>query len=203
MRKISISIGALALCIATSASAQSAVTTALSQNPLGRNVPAATACYDGRWTPNAKDSARATARAEAAMQKYRELGAVGGNMKKLFAGRDPMWTLDAHPQDVRDLHDPWITRTARLEPIAITSSNEGMSYHAEWRALAADGTAIGTYDGLLEWSGRFVSLNLYSPAAIGKPSANGPFCREPGDMEEWQADHAEREARKAARQAAH
>jgi hypothetical protein len=165
-------------------------------------------CYDGRWQPKPKDLAEGPQRVEAAMRAYRQLAANSTDLKPVFTGGKHvwLWRIDGAEQDVRAMRDPWAARVARVEPIAFAASNQGGQYRALWKALAADGTVLGIYDGwLTRWDGntaRFMHLDLYSPGAAKQPDPVIPFCFAPGDVAKWQEARARREAEKAAKRAA-
>jgi hypothetical protein len=185
------------------AGAQSSVMAdVIGQTVMGMYAPAPAACYDGRWAPKPQDFEKAAARTDALIQQYREQGVAGGDLKKLFVSSKARWQLDAQPQSVRDLHDPWIARTARLERVALSVGNWRTTYHVQWRALAADGSPVGLYDAVVNVGGRFNSLDLYSPTATARPALDAPFCAEPGDINKWREAKAKREAEKAAKRAA-
>jgi len=189
---------AVALLSVVTAAAQSTfIPSVIGQTVGGMNSSAPVACYDGRWAAKPKNVDKGVARAEDLIQRYRQLATAGPDVKKLFINSQARWQLDGQRQIVRNLHDPWIARTAKLERVALTVGNGGRYYHVQWRALAADGSLIGLYDALLNSTGtQFTWLDLYSPAAAGKPASNTPFCNEPGDVEAWQAAKAKREAEK-------
>src|SRR5205814_70055 len=115
------------------------------------------------------------------------------------------WRLDGQNQDPRALRDPWIAQAATLEPVAFTVGNWKSSYHAQWKAVSADGTVLGLYDAWMNKSdtgSRFIWLDLYSAAAADKAMPNEPFCDQPGDVGLWKQAKAKHEAEKAAKRAA-
>ena len=159
----------------------------IAQTIAGMNAPRPNKCFDGRWTPSAKKIANGPARAEAAMANYRQHAAAGGDLRKAIGDYGMRrWQLDGAEGDIRNIHDPIIANISRMERVAVRPGNEGAFYRAQWRALAADGTELGRYDGLMRWNGlKFMTLDLYSPAAIDTPVPDTPFCQTPGDVEKW------------------
>jgi hypothetical protein len=164
------------------------------------NRPEPTAeCYDGRWMPKPLHLQYGPERVDLSMQTYLQIAAAGANIKKVFTGgkRVWQWKLDGVEQDVQAARDPWAAQNARVERIAFVASNYGGQYRALWRAVAVDGSVLGTYEGLLIWDGvkaRFLKLDLYSAGATRQPDPAVPFCRVPGDIAKWQEAKANSEA---------
>jgi len=195
----------LAAAVPTSAHAQFAgMPDVIAQTIAGMNAPLPDKCYDGRWTPSAESIAKGPARVEAAMANYRQVAATGTDLRKVIGSEGVRrWQLDGKVQDVRAVRDPFLSRVARLELLAVTPSNGGAYYRAQWRAIAADGSEVGSYDALMFWrSKKFMSLDLYTPSATDRPLPDTPFCQRPGDVEEWKEARAKLEAEKAAKRAA-
>lgn len=207
MRKTIFLLTAASALLGTSAAAQSVFMQAL-PDVLGQVAAGyggrPSSCYNGRWTPSAESIAKGPARAEAAMANYRQVASTGTDLRKVIGSEGVRrWKLDGKVQDVRSVNDPFLPRAARLELLFARPGNEGAYYRAQWRAYAADGSEIGIYDALMFWrSDHFMSLDLYTPQAADRPIADTPFCETPGDVEAWQKDKAEREAKKAAKRAA-
>lgn len=199
MRLFVLIVGAAAasLPIVPATAQSSFMADAIGQAVANANRSAPAACYDGRWAAKPKNLEKGITRAEALIQRYKQQFASGPDLKKLFINSKARWQYDGQRQNVRNLHDPWAARTARLERIALTVGNYGIFYHVQWRAFAADGSFLGIYDALLNSNGtQFTWLDLYSPGASGKPTSNTPFCNEPGDVEAWQAAKQKRAAEK-------
>jgi hypothetical protein len=205
MRKTALIGAAVAALGAASATAQSSfMADMIGQAVAGYGGGRPSGCYNGRWTPSAESIAKGPARVEAAMANYRQVASTGTDLRKVIGSEGVRrYQLDGQLQDVRAVRDPFLPRIARLERLFITSGNENAYYRAQWRAYAADGSEIGIYDALMFWkSNHFMSLDLYTPRATGRPVANMPFCESPGDVELWQEAKAKREAEKAAKRAA-
>ena len=108
--------------------------------------------------------------------------------------------IDGVQVDPRTVKDPWATRIAKLELVGYVQSNEELNTLAQWRALASDGALLGTYHGLLRvgvGGYHFRQLKLTSAGSPVHPGELKSFCMTPGDIEEWQAKKAEREAKKS------
>jgi hypothetical protein len=201
---------ALALLAAAPAVAQSSfMADMIGQAVAGYgNAGTPDACYDGRWQPKPKDLAMGPQRVEAAMRAYQQFATTSTDLKPVFTGGKHiwLWRIDGVEQDVRAVRDPWAPSVARVEPIAFQGANQAGTFRALWRAVAADGTVLGTYDGwLTRWDGntaRFMHLDLYSANAAKQPDPMIPFCFAPGDIAKWQEAKAKREAEKAAKRAA-
>jgi hypothetical protein len=183
------------------------VASVIGQTIANMNQGAPEKCFDGRWTPSAEDIEKGKIRVASGLDHYRELAAAGTDVSKAFIGSKSFrrWRLDGQNEDPRALRDPWIARAAKLEPVAFTAGNWNSSYHAQWKAVDADGNVLGLYDAWMNKSdtgSRFIWLDLYSPAAADKAMPNVPFCDQPGDIEEWKAANAKREAEKATKRAA-
>jgi hypothetical protein len=205
MRKFVIAGAVLAACPAAPAVAQSyIVNDVIAQSLMGVGSGRPNKCYDGRWTPSAELIAKGPARVEAAMANYRSVASVGTDLRKVIGSEGSRrWQLDGQVQDVRAVRDPFLPRAARLDLLSVTAANSSAYYRAQWRAVAADGTEIGIYDAVMFWrSIKFMSLDLYTPAATDRPVADTPFCQVPGDVEKFMAAKAKREEEKAAQRAA-
>lgn len=179
----------------------------LGQTVANMNAGAPDKCYDGRWSPSAEDIENGKVRVQSGLDHYRQLAGAGTDVSKAFIGSKSMrrWQLDGEKQDPRALRDPWIGQAAKLEPTAFTVGNWKNGYHAQWRAVAADGSTLGYYDAWMNKSdtgSRFIWLDLHSPATADKVMADTAFCSEPGDIENWKEAKAKREAAKAAKRAA-
>jgi len=160
-------------------------------------------CFDGRWQASAEHLAKGPERVEAVMANYRALAAAGTDLRGAIGSEGARdWRLDGVSHPVKDVHDPFLARTARLERLFIRSSNGNRYYRVQWRALAADGSEVGIYDGLL-WglSPKFMTLSLYTPGSKERPPENVPFCQFPKDVAQWQQARADRDAQKAQRAA--
>lgn len=205
MKRLLFCLPLVAAGLSTSASAQyPIVNDVIAQMLMSGGGGRPDKCYDGSWTPSAESIAKGPARVEAAMANYRQVASTGTDLRKVIGSEGVRrWQLDGQVQDVRAVRDPFLPRAARLELLFVTSGNESAYYRAQWRAIAADGTEIGTYDALMFWrSKKFMSLDLYTPSATDRPLSERPFCQTPGDVELWKEAKAKHEAEKAAKQAA-
>lgn len=209
MRKTIVIAAAVAAFGGAPAAGQSSFMAAvIGQTVMSMNSGTPTACYDGRWQPKAKDIADGQTRAESAVQAYRQAASASTDLKPVFTGGKHiwLWRIDGVEQDVRAGRDPWLSRVSRFEPVAFQAANQAGTFRALWRAVAADGTVLGTYDGwLTRWNGntaRFMHLDLYSANSAKQADPMTPFCYAPGDIAKWQEAKAKREAAKAAKRAA-
>lgn len=204
MRTTYILAAAVLAASATSATAQSSIANdVVAQMLMSGNQGRPSSCYNGRWTPSAESILKGPERVEATMANYRQFASAGTDLRKAVGSEGlRRWQIDGQVMDARAVRDPFLPRVARLERLFVTSGNESAFYRVQWRALAADGSEIGIYDGLMFWrSKKFMSLDLYTPQATVRPVPNTPFCEVPGDVEKWQEAKAESDARKAARDA--
>lgn len=166
------------------------------------------ACYDGRMQAKPKQLAAADGLVDAAFADYLKLAASSTDTSRIFVSNRKMrhWLVDGQEQDVRAMRDPIAGRIARVERSGLVTSNRGLEFHAAWRALAADGSTLGTYDAwLVTWGkqgARFFSLDLTLAGSTAAARPLVPFCYKPGDIQEWSDAVAKREADKAARRAA-
>jgi hypothetical protein len=108
------------------------------------------------------------------------------------------WALNGDAVATQIARDPWASKVARVQRTALLTGGNRTQYRAIWTAFASDGAELGTYDAWLQgyW---LLGMDLYSPNSAVRPKPLTPFCIEPGDIEKWNADHAKREADKAAR----
>lgn len=194
--------------VAGPAGAQSSmVNDVIAQTISGMNQGTPAACYTDRWAPKPKGIAKGTERSEAGIATYLKIAAAGTDLSEAYtyAQEERLWSLDGVGQDSRAARDPWASRVARLERVDLRVGNGEVSYRGLWRAVAADGTLLGTYDALLirkKGESRLRHLALVSPGNASQPQATGLFCYEPGDIEKREQDIAERKAEKVARRAA-
>ena len=148
------------------------------------------ACFDGRWSPKPKDIERAQARSEQAINRYLRLASSGSDVSGAFMGaiagkKQRHWYLDGVEVDTKIAKDPWAARVVRVEPIGMVVGNWPIKYRAQWRALAADGSTLGIYDGFMQTTIRgaqIYDLKLYSPGSTARPEPMTPFCNVPGDL---------------------
>lgn len=165
-------------------------------------------CYDGRMQAKPQQVAIGAGQVDAAFASYLRLASSSTDTSTIFVANRKMrhWLVDGQEQDVRAMRDPLANRIARIERTGLVTSNRGLEYHAAWRAIGADGSTLGTYDGwLVTWGkqgARFFSLDLNLPGSPAQAKPIVPFCYQPGDIEEWHLANAKREADKAARRAA-
>jgi hypothetical protein len=163
-------------------------------------------CLDGSREPNAQQAARFTAEAEPSLRAYLALASAGADLSPAFvSGGERHLAIDGAAQDVPTGRDPWAARVARLELVGLRLGAMRVRGRGLWRAFAADGTELGTYDGLFRRKSRgfaVSSLDLYSTGAVKQPAALGGFCYTPGDAEAFLEARAQREAERAARRAA-
>ena len=175
----------------------------IAQTIAGMNAPRPNKCYDDRWTPSAESILRGPERVEATMANYRQIASTGTDLRKAVGSEGTRrWQVDGQIRDARSVADPFLPRVARLERLFVRPGNENAFYRMQWRALAADGSEIGIYDGVMFWrSKKFMSLDLYTPGAAVRPVPDTPFCQVPGDVEQWQETKQAKDAEKAARKA--
>jgi hypothetical protein len=168
--------------------------------PMGRTL--LPACYDPAFQVNPKRWPNFARDADESLNKYLGLARSSSNLDKMFTGTraNRLMTIDGVQVDTRTAKDPWASRIARLEPVGHILSNEEMNILGQWRAIASDGTLLGTYHGLLRagvGGYHFRQLKLTSAGSRNDPGELKSFCMTPGDVEEWQAKKAERDAKKA------
>lgn len=210
MRVSSVIIAVTLVASAATATAQSSfMPDIIGQTVAGMNQGLPNACYTEKWAPKPKALADGPTRVGSAIQSYLQTASASTDLKPLFTGSSKRiwhWDIDGAEQDVRATRDPWVGRVERVEPIGLVASNQGFQYRALWRAVAKDGTVLGTYDAWLFIKGRdsarFLNLRLYSVGAARQPDPLVPFCSEPGDIELWKEAKAKREAEKASKRAA-
>ena len=156
-------------------------------------APLRDSCYDGSTRPRDRDIKDAQKRAGEAMDRYLGLARAGRDVSGAFMGaiglkKQRHWLLDGNEVDTKVARDPWAAQLARVEPTAITVGSLPMYYRVQWRAIRSDGTVLGTYDAYLQSSiggARIFQLNLYSDGAATQPAPMEPFCKVPGDVEQW------------------
>jgi hypothetical protein len=163
-------------------------------------------CYDGSAKHNPKLFAEQTPQADRAMAKYLGLARAGGDLGKMFMGtrEHRVMLIDGVRVDPATARDPWAAEIARLDPLGYILSNDTQNIHGHWRAVSSNGTTLGTYDVLLRAGvgGYHIRhVTLLSAGLAMQTDELKPFCIEPGDVEEWQAAKAQRDAEKAARAA--
>jgi hypothetical protein len=165
---------------------------------------------DGCYNPNLVHRSRRVISIDPyidqAMEKYLGVARGSGKLDKVFTGtrEHRLMLIDGVQVDPRNARDPWTSRVARLEPAGSIQSNDDFNAHGKWRALAADGSLVGTYDAYLRAGvGGFHirQLKLVSAGSTIPPDELKPFCIDPGDIEKWQEKKAQREAEKAAKRA--
>ena len=209
MRKTAlIGAAAAALLWAAPAAAQyAAINDVIAQTIMSMNQGYPDTCYTEKWAPKPNEIADGSERSEKGMADYLKFAAAGTDLSEAYAGRleNRHWKLDGIEQDTRASRDPWVARIARIERVDLRVGNAGVTYRGLWRAYAADGTPLGTYEALLlrkRGGSRLNELALHSPGGADQPAAATPFCVAPGDIEKWQEAKAKRAAEKAARRAA-
>ena len=154
-------------------------------------------CYNPDYRPNPRHWPNIIPDADKTLDKYLGLARSASNLDKMFTGRreNRTMTINGVSVDARTARDPWASRVAKLEPVGYVQSNEEMNMHAQWRALASDGTLIGTYDLLIRAGvGGYHIRQLKLVSAGSQPEALKSFCMTPGDVEKWQSDKAAKEA---------
>lgn len=172
-------------------------------------------CLKLEWEPTAEQAARFTAEAEPALRAYLAIAAKDGDLTPAYTNRkrDRLWAIDGtRTEDFAAIRDPWAARVDRIELVGLRLGGMKVRGRGQWRAYAADGRLIGTYDGLFRRKTKgfeVSSLDLWSPGKEGDAKPLAGFCYTPGDHEEWaeakakaDADRAERRAKKAAERAA-
>src|SRR3954453_23798903 len=109
------------------------------------------ACYDPNFRHAPSRLPKIIPYAEQAINKYLGLARSSSNLDKMFTGtrEHRLMMIDGAQVDPRSARDPWAARVARLEPVGYVQSNEDFNMHAQWRAVAADGTLLGTYDAFI------------------------------------------------------
>jgi hypothetical protein len=200
---------ALALAAATSAtpaSAQGIIPAVIGQTIANMSAGMPEDCLDGSKEPTVEQAARFTREAEPAMRAYLALAAAGTDVAPSFVGRSEQhWTLDGNVVQIPAVRDPWASRVTRLELVGLRLGALKVRGRGQWRAFAADGTLLGTYDGLFRrrtHGFKLSSLDLYSAGAARQAPALAGFCYTPGDSEAFLEARARREAERAARRAA-
>jgi hypothetical protein len=164
------------------------------------------ACYDPTFPRDPARLQKIIPYADQAMDKYLGLARGSAKLDKMFTGtrEHRVMFIDGLQVDPRTAQDPWAARVAKLEPVGYVQSNEDFNMHAQWRALAADGTLLGIYDAFIRVGvgGYHIrQLKLISAGSSAQPDVLEPFCVDPGDIEKWRAAKAKRDAEKAARAA--
>jgi hypothetical protein len=196
----------VALAFAGSASAQGVVAAAIGQAIGNMSAGMPEHCLDGTDEPTVREAARFTAEAEPAMRAYLALAAAGGDVAPSFVGRSERhWAIDGTVVDVPAVRDPWASRVVRIELVGLRLGALKVRGRGQWRAFAADGTLLGTYDGLFRrrtHGFRASSLDLYSAGAATQAPTLAAFCYTPGDAEAFREDRARHEEERAARRAA-
>ena len=172
---------------------------------MNRGVPEH--CLDGSWEPTPEQAARFTAQAEPALRAYLALAATGTDLRPAYDGdrHDLRWAIDGQESGLAVARDPWAAHIARLELIGLRLGGMKVRGRGLWRAYAADGTALGIYDGLFRRKSRgfgITRLDLFSADGGKQPAALTGFCYTPGDTEAFREARARREADRAARRAA-
>lgn len=196
---------ALATATAPAASQSSMINDVIAQTVAGYgNRERPNGCYNGRWTPSAESIQKGPDRVESTMANYRQIASTGTDVRKAVGSEGTRrWQIDGEVKDARSVADPFLPRAARLERLFVRPGNENAFYRIQWQALAADGSEIGIYDGVMFWrSKKFMTLDLYTPGAKVRPVPDTPFCQIPGDVELWQEAESTKDAKKAARKAA-
>ena len=149
----------------------------------------------------------AAERSKAAIQNYLTLARSGESLIPMFVKETAArhWTKDGSSMAVETARDPWAAQVTRLQMADFRAGNQKTSYRVVWKAFAADGTHIGSYEAFLHRTrngASLIDLSLYSSDAATQPSASKPFCSYPGDIEQWQEAKAKRDAEKAAKREA-
>jgi len=209
MRK-SIRLGTATIMVigASSALAQpTAVDNVISQFYINQNNGLPDSCFDGRHPPKQSEIANGRARAEEAFNHYLSLAKSGESLVSSFIKEKHVrtWRHDGIAQTVDIARDPLAARIARTELSDLHMGNGKTSYRGVWRAYAADGTYVGSYEAFLyrtRNSARIIRLDVYSASAAIQPGPSAPFCSEPGDIEKWREAKTAREAEEAARRTA-
>jgi hypothetical protein len=201
-----------ALAIAASAFASSAHAQGIIPDVIGATMANMNGglpehCLDGSWEPTPEQAARFTAEAEPALRAYLALAATDADLRPAYDGdrHELRWSIDGQESGLAVARDPWAAHIARLELIGLRLGGTRVRGRGLWRAYAADGTALGIYDGLFRRKSRgfgVTSLDLFSPGAVKQPAALTGFCYTPGDTEAFRETRARREADRAARRAA-
>jgi hypothetical protein len=197
----------MAAAWAAPAMAQGLIPSVISATIANMNQGMPEACLDGSWEPTAEQAARFTAEAEPALRAYLALAAAGADLRPAFTGRraDRRWRIDGEEPDFAAVRDPWAARVARLELVGLRLGGAKVRGRALWRAFAADGAELGSYDGLFRRKTHgfeVSSLDLFTAGAGKEPAALTGFCYTPGDTEAFLEARAEREAERATRRAA-
>lgn len=160
-----------------------------------------------------KAVARFEAEAEPALRAYLARAAIGADPSRAYKGDwKRRWRLDRKvTRNLADVRDPWAARVDRLEQVGLILGRNQSSGHGIWRAFAADGTWLGTYQAEMVRKGKGYAISrlaLWSPGMEDKGEALGPFCEIPGDHERYlqakidaEALHATASVQEAQRQA--
>jgi hypothetical protein len=170
--------------------------------PTGRTL--LPACYDPSFQYSPSRLPIIIPYADQAMNKYLGLARARSSLDKMFTGTrgNRLMLIDGVQVDPRTAKDPWAHQIVKLEPVGYVQSNEALNTLAQWRAISSNGTLLGTYHGLLRGGiggYHFRQLMLTSAGSQMHPGELKPFCMTPGDIEEWQAKKAEREAKRSAK----
>ena len=118
------------------------------------------------------------------------------------------WLLGGVPGNVATVDDPLaraiVAGRARLErPGTILAAGDGRSALAVWQVLAPDGSRLGHYRAdFHRESGRFMIRQLSLVAGPAEPAALRPYCRRPGDVDEYVAEQTARKSEAVAEAAA-
>jgi len=182
-------------------------------NSMNSGIPEK--CLKLDWEPTAEQAKRFTAEAEPALRAYLALAAKDADLTPAYTNRkfDRMWAIDGTAtKEFAAIRDPWAARVDRIELVGLRLGGMKVRGRGQWRAFAADGSLIGTYDGLFRRKTKgfeVSSLDLWSPGKEGDAKPLSGFCYTPGDHEQWvedvakaEAERAERRAKKAAERAA-
>jgi hypothetical protein len=189
-------------CAPAGAAAQSIIPSLIGQtiaSSAGRGSGGPSESCLALQTPEKPEAvARFGAEAEPALRAYLALAAAGDDPSPAYKGDlKRRWKLDRRvTRELPDVRDPWAARVDRLEPVGVLLGRNPKFGHGIWRAYAADGTWLGTYQAELVRKTRGYAirrLNLWSPGMEDKGQPLQPFCETPGDHE-WYLEtkgHAE------------
>jgi hypothetical protein len=138
------------------------------------------------------------------MDRYMKLGAVGADRGPAFTADWIELRVDGASASHQAI-DPFGAKVARLERIGLVVGNDRNRLRGQWHAIDAAGNILGIYDAYLLRSkdhARIITLSIYTDGTSARPQPLMPFCDSVGDIEKWHEAKAEREANKAAKQAA-
>jgi hypothetical protein len=172
--------------------------------PTGRII--LDACYDPNFPRDPARLQKLIPYADQAIDKYLGLARNSVKLDKMFTGpaQRRLMFIDGVQVDPKTATDPWATRVTKVEPIGYVQSNEDFNMHAQWRALDANGTLLGTYDAFIRIGvgGYHIrQIKLISAGSTAQADTLESFCMDPGDIEKWQEKKAKRDAEKAAQRA--